>query len=250
MTGDIASVCQIVSSPERTLHTVASSPSGSIKNNLQSPSINTTPLSCDDQSIAYYEEHAQAFFDETVTVDMSHLYARFLPHVAAGGHILDLGCGSGRDIRAFRTQGYSVTGCDPSPTLAKLATAHCGLPVQVLRIQEINWQRCFDAIWACASLLHVSKAELPKMLRRLAAALKPKGVIYASFKHGQVERELGGRRFTDLDEAGLASLLSTVPFLTELETWITSDRRPGRENETWFNTLLQVRPDDLDQGLV
>jgi SAM-dependent methyltransferase len=197
---------------------------------------------CDDESIAYYEDHAQDFFGETVSVDLSPLYARFLPHVPAGGHILDVGCGSGRDVRAFRAQGYTVTGFDPSPTLARLATAHCGLPVQVLRVQEIDWHRQFDGIWACASLLHVPAAELPEVLRRLAAALKAGGVLYASFKYGQGKREHGGRNFTDLDEAGLAALLRAVPCFTEFETWTTGDRRPGREDERWLNTVLVAKP--------
>lgn len=199
----------------------------------------------EDESIAYYEVHAQDFFNETCTLDMSDLYSRFLPHVPVRGNILDLGCGSGRDIRAFRALGYTVTGCDPSPTLARMATAHCGLPVQVLRVQDMKYHQHFDGIWACASLLHVSAVELSEVLTRLAGALRPGGVLYASFKHGHGERVHGGRRFTDLDQAGLASLLRVVPLLTELETWTTSDRRPGREYEPWFNTLLQVKLQDL-----
>ncbi len=67
------------------------------------------------------------------------------------------------------------------------------------------------------------------------------GVLYASFKYGRSDREGDdGRRFTDLDEAGLAALLQAVPGFVELETWITTDRRPGRSNERWLNTLLGV----------
>ncbi|WP_246156384.1 class I SAM-dependent methyltransferase, partial [Thiohalocapsa marina] len=118
---------------------------------------------------------------------------------------------------------------------AFFAETHCGLPVAVLRVQDIEWMDRFDGIWACASLLHVPLAELPELLRRLARALKPGGVLYASCKYGAGEREHGGRRFTDLDEAGLAALLRAVPELAELETWTTADRRPGREGERWLN---------------
>ena len=202
----------------------------------------------DSASIANYEDQAQDFFCETASIDLSPLYARFLPFVPAGGHILDVGCGSGRDVRAFRANGYRVTGFDPSPTLARLATAHCGLQVQVMRVQDIDWHRQFDGIWACASLLHVSVTELPEVLRRLAAALKPGGVLYTSFKYGQGEREHGGRNFTDLDEEGLAALLRAVPGFRELETWTTADRRPGRENEMWLNTLLVAEIQMLQAG--
>jgi SAM-dependent methyltransferase len=193
----------------------------------------------DAASIAYYETHAAAFFADTVALDLSPLYARFLERLPAGGHLLDAGCGSGRDARAFLQRGYAVTAFDASPTLARLASAHCGLPVPVLRVQDMAWQEQFDGIWACASLLHVPLRELPEVLRRLAAALKPGGILYASFKYGQGEREQRGRRFTDMDEAGLAALLQAAPYFTVLETWITADQRLERVEERWLNARVQ-----------
>ncbi|MFB1494647.1 MULTISPECIES: class I SAM-dependent methyltransferase [unclassified Thiocapsa] len=189
-------------------------------------------------SIAYYEDQAETFFAETVDVDMAPLYARFLARVPPGGHLLDAGCGSGRDALAFRRLGYAVTAFEASPKLARLASEHCGLPVEVRRFQEIDWEGCFDGIWACASLLHVPLAELPEVLGRLGRALKPGAVLYASFKYGAGEREHGGRRFTDLDEAGLAGLVGAVPVLAVLEVWVSGDRREGREGERWLNAVV------------
>ncbi len=102
-------------------------------------------------------------------------------------------------------------------------------PIEVLRLQEIDWEDRFDGIWACASLPHVPLAELPEVLGRLGRALKPEGVLYASFKYGSGEREHEGRRFTDLDEKGLAALVEAVPALVVLETWVSGDRREWRE---------------------
>ncbi|NCC37000.1 MAG: class I SAM-dependent methyltransferase, partial [Chloroflexia bacterium] len=146
--------------------------------------------------------------------------------------------GSGRDALAFRRLGYDVTAFEASPTLARMASEHCGLPVEVRRFQEIAWEDRFDGIWACASLLHVPMSDLPEVLGRLARALKPGCVLYASFKYGAGEREHGGRRFTDLDETGLAALVGAVPGLEVIETSVSGDRREGREHERWLNALL------------
>ncbi len=200
----------------------------------------TTPPNHTDPTIAYYEAEAEPFFNATVAVDMTPLYAPFLARLTAGAAILDAGCGSGRDARAFRERGYEVTAMEPSAPLARLAEAHCGLAVEVRRFQDIDWHARFEGIWACASLLHVPLAELPDALQRLARALRLGGVLYASFKHGQGERERGGRRFTDLDEAGLAELLRQVPDLSLIETWTTADRRAGREQEQWLNVLFSA----------
>ena len=193
-----------------------------------------------DTTTAYYAKNAQGFFTETVAVDMEPLYERFLPRLPAGGHILDAGCGSGRDCRAFIQRGYRVTAFDASPELARLARRHIGQDVLVMRLEEMDWQRTFDGIWACASLLHVPAAGLAEVMARLARALKPGGILYASFKHGPGEREHDGRRFTDLDESGLNALIAQVSALSLIETWVTGDLRPGRACEPWLNTLLMA----------
>ena len=202
----------------------------------------TSSVYSTDPTLAYYADEAMAFFAATVNVDMTPLYVPFLRELAAGASILDAGCGSGRDARAFGELGYNVTTLEPSAVLAALAEAHCGFPVVISRFQDIDWRQRFDGIWACASLLHVPMADLPDAWQRLARALRPGGILYGSFKYGRGEREHGGRRFTDLDDEGLDELLRLVPSLTLVKTWTTADRRADREGERWLNALLTRRP--------
>jgi len=187
----------------------------------------------------YYEHNAEAFFDATIDVDMTPLYQPFLSWLPFGGRILDAGCGSGRDLRAFANLGYRVTAFDASPALAALAGAYAGQPVHHLRFQDIDWRESFDGVWACASLLHLTAAELPDALGRLASALVPAGILYTSFKYGQGEREDQGRHFTDMDEDGLYTLLDRVGNLQPLDVWTSNDQRPGRKTQRWLNALLR-----------
>ncbi|MGD9298871.1 MAG: class I SAM-dependent methyltransferase [Thiohalocapsa sp.] len=113
---------------------------------------------------------------------MSSLYGCFLPLLPEPADILDAACGSGRDARAFATLGHEGTAFDASPALVALAEHHVGQTVHCLRFQDISWQDAFDGIWACASLPYVPAAKLPVVMRRLRRALKPGGVLYASFK--------------------------------------------------------------------
>lgn len=190
-------------------------------------------------TIDYYQQHADSFVANTVDVDMTPLYRPFLSLLKERAAILDAGCGSGRDARAFDSLGYRVTAFDASPAIVSLAAKHCELPVQCLRFQNVTWQCEFHGIWASASLLHIPRAELPDVMKRLRNALKPNGILYASFKYGRGEREHKGRCFTDMDEQDLAALLGQVTGLEEVETWITGDQRPEREAERWLNTLLR-----------
>ncbi len=186
----------------------------------------------------YYASNAKAFVESTLRVDMQPLYQHFLPLLSERAHILDVGCGSGRDAKYFIEHDYKVTAFDASAEIAALAEKELGQPIPVQRLQDIQYQNQFDGIWACASLLHVPAKELPDVFHRLALALKPCGVIYCSFKYGQGEYEKQGRRFTDMDETGLRTLVDETEALEIKELWVTADRRPGREQERWLNAVL------------
>jgi SAM-dependent methyltransferase len=195
-----------------------------------------------DPDIDYYEANAARYFRDTVTADLSALRARFLEYLPPDAHVLDAGCGSGRDARAFVEYGCRVMAFDASPALAALAQVHIGQPVRVLRFEDIGWRGAFDGVWACASLLHVPLANLPATLGRLRRSLRAGGVLYASFKHGRGEHIRDGRHFTDLDEAGLHELLGRCPGWQVLDTWSSDDARPGHEQERWFNVLMTAHP--------
>lgn len=188
-------------------------------------------------TLKYYQDNAQTFFDGTVNVDMSSLYEAFTRHLAPGARVLDAGCGSGRDAKAFQEMGYLVEAFDASPAMVELAREHTGLPVKVMSFADVDRKEEFDGIWCCASLLHVPAVELPGVMRRLADALKPGGVWYVSFKYGDGEREVDGRRFTDMDEVGLQKLLKAVVDIEVIELWLTQDKRPMRY-EFWLNGIL------------
>ena len=190
------------------------------------------------RTLRYYDINAARFVADTVHVDMADLHARFLAHIPAGGIILDAGCGSGRDSKAFIDAGLRVRAFDASAKLAHLAQELIRQPVEVQRFDDITERACYDGIWACASLLHVAAAELPATLARLWASLKPGGVFYLSFKHGEGERNDGERQFTDADEQRLAQWTAELSELESTECWITEDQRPER-SERWLNALLR-----------
>lgn len=191
-----------------------------------------------NSTLAYYQANAEKFFSETRRIDMSPLRRRFLERLPAGGHILDAGCGSGRDSKAFAELGYQVAAFDASKPLVELARTHTGLPIAQRSFAEINETARYDGIWACASLLHLPEKELEAALRQLWKALKAGGILYLSFKFGEGEREQSGRHFTDATQARLGRWLRDIPDIETAETWITEDPRADRD-ERWLNALLR-----------
>jgi 2-polyprenyl-3-methyl-5-hydroxy-6-metoxy-1,4-benzoquinol methylase len=128
----------------------------------------------------YYDQNAQDFFDGTINVDMTSLYNEFIPFIPEKGCILDAGCGSGRDSKVFLDLGYKVHAIDASEELGKLAEQQIKQAIEITTFQQFNSPQSFDAIWACASLLHAPMQELPLAFNNLANHLKPKGVFYCS----------------------------------------------------------------------
>ncbi len=190
-------------------------------------------------SSRYYEQNAQAFVTQTVDVDMAAHRERFLAALPSDGTILDAGSGSGRDALAFAQAGYRVEAFDASPQMVAATQDLAGVPARIMRFETFTWEERFDGIWACASLLHVARADLAMALNRLAAALHPKGVIYASFKHGTEQHEKDGRYFNDMTPALFASVLDATRELAQSAIWISEDCRPDRQGEAWLNVLIE-----------
>lgn len=192
-----------------------------------------------ENTIQYYDDHAEGYARSTVGIEFSSLYEPFLRMVPKGGRILDAGCGSGRDAKAFLDLGYNVIAIDASERMAMLASQLIGPPVSVMRFQEMSYDQAFDGVWACASLLHVPRPEIAGVIDRMARSLRLGGVLYASFKQGERERLEGVRLFNDMTEGQIEQVFSGFPSLSIVRIWITADIRPERVGEQWVNVLVR-----------
>lgn len=139
-----------------------------------------------DTTSLFYSEHARAYADKVLVVENPWLksFMGALPFVAK---ILELGCGAGRESAVMLANGFDVTPTDGSPELAAIASEHLGREVAILRFKNIAFNQEFDGVFANACLLHVQRIELPEILTRIAASLKPGGLFYSSYKAGEAE---------------------------------------------------------------
>ena len=191
-----------------------------------------------NQTSNYYNQHAQAFFENTYQVEMESFYTPFLRYLSEQALILDLGCGSGRDTLAFKKKGYQVEAIDYSAELVKKARELTNIEVRQQSFYDLAENNKYDGIWACASLLHCERDRLTEVLGLIFKALKLNGVCYMSFKYGNTDREIEGRSFTDLNEQQAHDLLKQIDQALLLQQWITVDKRPDRTEE-WLNILIR-----------
>jgi hypothetical protein len=189
-------------------------------------------------TLAYYNREADEYVSRTLNADMSHAYEPFLKRIAVGGFILDVGCGSGRDLLTFRERGYEPVGIDPSRELVIRARAISGEQCMVMGINELPWAGRFHGVWAVASLLHMPRKDLPTALTKLIEQLAPGGALYFSVQEGTGERvSEDGRYFSDYSMEQVHDVLSRLTSLEDVHVWTTPDADPARVGVVWINAL-------------
>ena len=129
---------------------------------------------------------------------------------------------------------------DVALEMVKIASSTLGKDVLQMYFQDIDFSQEFDAIWACASLLHVPYDELKKVLQKLHRALRPSGIFYASFKYGHSSRQKDDRSFFDMDEKSIQPYLADL--FQPIETWKSEDTcsqvAPG-PYKAWLNIICR-----------
>ena len=192
-----------------------------------------------NNTLNYYNTNAHSFVSSTRSVDFTQTQDRFLRLLPSAAAILDFGCGSGRDTKYFLDVGMRVDATDGSEELCRLASEYTGIPVRQMLFEELDAKAQYDGIWACSSILHLSKESLEDVLKKMIVALKEHGIIYTSFKYGTFEGERNGRFFTDFTEETFREFVADVDGIRIEEMWITGDVRPGRGDERWLNLILR-----------
>lgn len=167
--------------------------------------------------VKWYDHHAKQYTQDTLERDTSAARSLFTKFLKPGARVLDLGCGSGRDVKHFHDAGYDAYGRDGSQSMLQQAILHTKLPNRISYEQfekHADPLRSWDGIWAMASLLHIPQDARVETFARILNSLKDDGVFLAYFKSGQGEIvDAVGRPFTLLSPG--AAMHTFLPFLRD-----------------------------------
>jgi SAM-dependent methyltransferase len=197
----------------------------------------TSPISA--KTLENYNERAADFWEGTRDHDVKQNIDALLRHIRGTPplRILDLGCGPGRDLAAFRALGHEPIGLEGSPALAAMARDHSGCEVWEQDFLALNLPAGhFHGIFANASLFHVPNQALPRVLLDLHATLRPEGVLFSSNPRGNNQEGWNRGRYGvyhDLD--AWRRFLESAGF-SELEHYY---RPPGLplEQQPWLASV-------------
>ncbi len=191
------------------------------------------------RTIAHYDGSAASFREATWGHDVSQNYAALLGAIEGTPpfNLLDLGCGPGRDLAYFRSLGHEAVGLDGSAQLAKMARESSGCEVLHQDFLALSLPAArFDGVFANASLFHVPRAELPRVLGELHAALKPRGVLFSSNPRGEDTEGWNGHRYGSYHSLETWRALVTAAGFEELAHYYRPAGKP-RSEQPWLATV-------------
>jgi 2-polyprenyl-3-methyl-5-hydroxy-6-metoxy-1,4-benzoquinol methylase len=188
-------------------------------------------------TINYYNDYATEYFEQTINASVGNIRNTFLNYLPATASILDAGCGSGRDSKAFMEVGHHVVAFDASIKLCQLASKFIGVKVVHCSFTEFTSLNKFDGVWACASLLHVPRQDLKSTFIHLASLIKKDGYLYCSFKYGNEQILQEYRLFNNQT---IGSLSKNLPSTLEIkEHWLSKDETTLNRKQKWLNVILR-----------
>lgn len=134
----------------------------------------------------FYQENSRLYFSRTVAVDPAPFLTPFVRHLKTSATVLDIGCGSGRDLLWLKERGFRPTGLERAAGLAELAGDYSGCNVIVGDFESFDFTSlAVDAVMACGSLVHIPHERLAALISRILTALAGSGIVYISLKQGQ-----------------------------------------------------------------
>ena len=201
----------------------------------------------DHQTLKYYSVNATEIADRYESV-ISNLSRHFEAAFKFQSRVLDVGCGSGRDLSVLSKFGHDCYGVDATEEFVELAQKfHPELKGRIackaLPNLGLPFGGGFDAVLCSAVLMHVSVEDLDASALSIPQCLTKNGRVLYSVPSKRLDvvaddRDAHGRLFIPDQSTRLQSIFTSLGFRL-IEKWGNADSL-GRDSVEWESVLIEL----------
>ncbi|MGD2028409.1 MAG: class I SAM-dependent methyltransferase [Desulfobacterales bacterium] len=185
----------------------------------------------------YYEKNYKAYHEKTFSIDPSSFLSPLAQRLPADAFVLDVGCGSGRDLLWMKKRGFDVIGFERSPSLAELARDNVGCEVIEGDFETYDFSSILvDAIMLVGALVHVPHERFSKVFENITSAISDNGSVLITLKEGSGDlTDSYGRVFYLWEDPKARELFDTLGF--KVCNFSTSVSKTG-SGDLWMSYVL------------
>jgi 2-polyprenyl-3-methyl-5-hydroxy-6-metoxy-1,4-benzoquinol methylase len=161
--------------------------------------------------------------------------------------ILDIGCGSGRDLCELRRMGFDAYGVDACKEFVELVNENlCSSVVSLASLPELSEiaDNSYDGVLCSAVLMHLPEEELFDAAFSIRRIMTNNGrlllsiPLYDSTINPETKRDADGRLFNGVTPEQLQLLFKRIGFRL-LNRWVSDDSL-NREHRKWATMLFEL----------
>ncbi len=185
----------------------------------------------------FYQKNYKAYHEKTFSIDPSSFLDPFAKRLPAEAFILDVGCGSGRDLLWMKKQGFDVIGFERSPGLAELARDNAGCEVIEGDFETYDFSSILvDAVLLVGALVHVPHEGFLDVFQNITSAIPDNGSVLITLKEGSGDlKDPDGRTFYLWDDPKVREMFYTLGF--KVCDFSTSVSKTG-SGDVWMSYVL------------
>ena len=188
----------------------------------------------------YYQKNYKAYYEKTFSIDPTSFLKPLAQRLPAEAFILDVGCGSGRDLRWMKKRGFDVIGFERSPGLAELARDNAGCEVIEGDFETYDFSSILvDGLMLVGALVHIPHERFSKVFENITSAIPENGSVLITLKEGSGDRtDSYGRTFYLWDDPKAREVFDPLGF--KVCDFSTSVSKTG-SGDVWFSYVLEKK---------